>query len=63
LARQSSRHQFASDFRENHFPMIPDVVGVCVGHEGGLAFVLWIQPKIQLRKKNPAFENDLHLAD
>ncbi len=42
FARQSSCHQFGSDFRQNYFPMIPDVVGVRVGNESRVAFILWI---------------------
>jgi hypothetical protein len=41
-ARQSRRHQFGGDFRENHFSMIPDVVGMGVGNESSVAFVFWI---------------------
>jgi hypothetical protein len=42
LARQSSRHHFGSNFRQNYFPMVPNVVAVRVGNESGVAFILWI---------------------
>jgi hypothetical protein len=41
-ARQSSCHQFGRGFRQNHFPMISDVITVRVGNKGSIALILWI---------------------
>jgi hypothetical protein len=42
FAGQSTRHQFGGYFREDHFPMIADMVAMCVRNESGVTFVIWI---------------------
>jgi hypothetical protein len=49
VSRKSSRHQFGGNRRQYYFSVIPNMVTVRVGDEGGRPFIPWVEPKIQAR--------------
>jgi hypothetical protein len=46
VSRKSSHHQFGRNRGQYDFSVIPNMVTVRVGNEGGRLLVPWVEPKV-----------------